>query len=109
MPFCGGLVKVNYVGSGMYCNAYKFSFLNIRGKKIFDDVILKTYKTPAEIIKHRSIQEFLPKKIFSSMSDSELKLYLENLYKGQGKTGDELKVLVSNEFAKIRKSTKEET
>lgn len=103
MPFWGGSVHAKYLGSGMYKNAYQFSFLNAKGKKVFEDVVIGVYKTPEEIVKLKGLREFVPQKIFAQMNDSELMQYLEKHYLRGGNSAAEAKRLASKEFDQIRK------
>ena len=56
LPF-GSKVQVNYIGSGMYGNAFKLTFLDRKGGKVFEDIVIKTYKNTEEIIKLTSLHK----------------------------------------------------
>ncbi len=97
-------VQMEYLDSGSFANAFKVSFLDKDGNKVFDDYVLKTYKDSAAKIKNDATNDFVVRHIIASMSDKDLKAIVTSMHKGEKCYNDNLKKTIEYEFLQMRKA-----
>lgn len=73
-------VKITDIGSGVFGDVFKISFLDKKGNKVFKDIALKRFKTPQESYRNGLAKEKFLKKEIAKYTDYELSRILRNCY-----------------------------